>query len=352
MCMGAPRESFALQTEIRGVTRVSDSDVKIVEVLLRDGLQTLVHESGWHEPTTEEKIHLIDRISQSGIPEIEVTGFVHPKVIPMLADAEQVVMNLPDVAEVTFRALVPNLRGAQRAIAAGVKKLSCLIVASETYSQKNSNMSVERNAQEIASIMVLARAEDVEVIVGIGICFLCPYEGYVPESAVLDLIGRFADLGVREVSIADSIGMANPRLVGERVSSISHRWPEVTLGVHLHERTGMALANVVAAYENGATVFESCIGGYGGGIAMPASVRGMGNVPTEDVVHMFEEMGVSTGVDLAEVRSISNEVGEILGVPSIARVAQYGTFAEFNEFAQQFVGGSVGRAERLSECRD
>ena len=316
---------------------MSDRDVRIVEVLLRDGLQTLVHESGWHEPTTAEKSQLIERISQTGIPEIEVTGFVHPKVIPVLADAEEVVANLPDNSTVTYRALVPNLRGAQRAVAAGTEKLSCLIVASETYSRKNSNMSVAENLAEIQRIVELADDNNIAVNMSMGICFLCPYEGPVPEDDVFDLIEAFVEMGIGEVSVADSIGMANPRLVGDRVGKISRRWPELALGVHLHERTGMALANIVAAYENGATIFESCIGGYGGGIAMPVSVMGMGNVPTEDVVHLFEEMGIRTGVDLDAVREISKEVGELLGIPSRARVAQYGTYDEFHKFALQFL---------------
>ena len=169
-----------------------------------------------------------------------------------------------------------------------------------------------------------------------GICFLCPYDGPVSEATVLDLVETFYGFGVREISIADSIGMANPRIVGERVGAITSRFPEITLGVHLHERTGMALANVVAAWQNGATVFESCIGGYGGGIAMPISVLGMGNVPTEDVVHLFREMGVETGVDLPAIKRISDEVGSLIGIPSRARIAQFGTFEEFTEMAQQY----------------
>lgn len=310
--------------------------VRIVEVLLRDGLQTMVHESGWHVPTTDEKFALIERIAAAGVPEIEVTGFVHPRVIPMLADADELVRRLPAREGVTYRALVPNLKGAQRAIDAGCTKISALIVASETYSKKNSNMSVADNLEQIRLIAELAKDSGVTLDVGMGICFLCPYEGPVPESAVLDLISSFVDFGIHEVSIADSIGMSNPRAVGERVAAIVSRFPGIALGVHLHERTGMALANVVAAWEAGATSFESCIGGYGGGIAMPVSVLGMGNVPTEDVVHMFREMGVSTGVDLDALRQVSTDVGELLGVPSRARVAQFGTYEEFRDMAQQY----------------
>jgi hydroxymethylglutaryl-CoA lyase len=288
-------------------------------------------------PTTSEKIELIGKIADAGVPEIEVTGFVHPKVIPMLADADEVVRSLPPRDGVVYRALVPNVRGAQRAIDAGCTKLSALIVASETYSRKNSNMSVAENVEQIRQIAELAKDAGVHMDVGMGICFLCPYEGPVPADRVLDLIETFHGFGVREVSIADSIGMSNPREVGSRVKAITSRFPDLVLGVHLHERTGMALANVVAAWENGATSFESCIGGYGGGIAMPVSVLGMGNVPTEDVVHLFREMGVSTGVDLDAIRRISDDVASLLGIPSRARVAQFGTYEEFHEMAQQYL---------------
>jgi len=315
---------------------MSEPDVRIVEVLMRDGLQTMVHEAGWHVPTTEEKIGIIGKIADAGVSEIEVTGFVHPKVIPMLADADEVMRSLPIRDGVVYRALVPNLRGAQRAIEAGCTKLSALIVASETYSKKNSNMSIEENVEEIRLIAELAAARGVSMDVGMGICFLCPYEGPVPESRILDLISTFYGFGVREVSIADSVGMSNPRIVGQRVKAITTRFPEIVLGVHLHERTGMALANVVAAWENGATSFESCLGGYGGGIAMPVSVLGMGNVPTEDVIHLFREMGVETGVSLEAIRNLSTEVGSLLGVPSVAKVSQFGTFEEFNAMAQQY----------------
>jgi hydroxymethylglutaryl-CoA lyase len=297
----------------------------------------MVHESGWHVPTTDEKVALIEKIADAGVPEIEVTGFVHPKVIPMLADADEVVRRLPFRSGVVYRALVPNVRGAERAINAGCNKLSSLIVASETYSQKNSNMSIAENIEQIRVITEMAREHSgISVDVSMGICFLCPYDGPVSEATVLDLVETFYGFGVREISIADSIGMANPRIVGERVGAITSRFPEITLGVHLHERTGMALANVVAAWQNGATVFESCIGGYGGGIAMPISVLGMGNVPTEDVVHLFREMGVETGVDLPAIRRISDEVGSLIGIPSRARIAQFGTFEEFTEMAQQY----------------
>ncbi|GEL21060.1 hydroxymethylglutaryl-CoA lyase [Pseudonocardia sulfidoxydans NBRC 16205] len=315
-----------------------EPQARIVEVLLRDGLQTMVYESDWHVPTTEEKLELIEMLADAGIPELEVTGFVHPKVIPMLADASEVVQRLPDRPGTVYRALVPNLRGAQRAIAAGCTKLSALIVASETYNKKNSNMTLAENVEQIRQITELAKSEkDVVVNVSMGCCFLCPYEGEQSEEHILGLIETFVGFGITEVSIADSIGMANPRMVGKRVKAITSRWPELTLGMHMHDRTGMALANIVAAFDNGATLFETCAGGYGGGISMPVSVLGMGNVPTEDVVNMFDEMGIPTGVDLGAVRKAAERTAEIIGLPTYGRVSKYGTYQEFHELALQHI---------------
>ncbi len=309
---------------------------RIVEVLMRDGLQTMVHEEGWHVPTTDEKLAMIEMIADAGVPEIEVTGFVHPKVIPMLADADEVVRRLPQREGVVYRALVPNLRGAQRAIDAGCTKVSALIVASEAYSMKNSRMNIADNVEQIRQIAELAHSAGIDIDVSMGICFLCPFEGSIEQSRVLGLIETFAGFGIHEVSIADSIGMSNPRDVGSLVNAITTRFPEITLGVHLHECTGMAIANTLAAYQNGATVFEACIGGYGGGIAMPVSVLGMGNVSTEDVVHLFREIGVETGVDLDALRAVGVHAAQLIGIPSRSRVTQFGTYEEFHGMAQQY----------------
>jgi len=298
---------------------------RIVELLTRDGLQTMVHESGWTPPSTEQKVEFIRRAAAAGIPEIEITGFVHPKVIPQLADADEVARQTVGIPGVTLRALVPNLKGAMRAFDAGVRKLSCLIVASETYQRKNSNMSIEENRKDIERIVDLARRHGLEVDVGMGICFLCPYEGPVPAERVIGLIDFFASLGVDDISIADSIGHAGPREVAERVDAILQKHPDLKLGLHLHDMSGMAIANVYAGWKAGASSFESCTGGYGGGIAMPVSVNGMGNVPTEDVVNLFNTIGEDTGIDLDALRAAGAWFAEVIGVPSRARVARNGT---------------------------
>lgn len=309
----------------------------IVELLARDGLQTMVHETNWSMPTTANKVELIRRAAAAGVPEIEVTGFVHPKVIPQLADAEEVARQTADLPGVKLRALVPNMKGAIRAIEAGVQKLSCLIVASETYQRKNSNMSIAENRREIERIVELGRREGREVSVGMGICFVCPYEGPVPPVRIAELVDFFVSLGIGEVSIADSIGHASPTDVTERVDMLLQRHPDLKLGLHLHDMSGMAISNVYAGWQAGASIFEACTGGYGGGIAMPISVNGMGNVPTEDVVNLFHSMGVDTGVDLDALRETGRWFAEVIGVPPRSRVARNGTYADLLAIGQRLL---------------
>ena len=303
--------------------------VKIVDVFARDGLQTVLHEDHLRTPTTEEKVAVIERLDAAGVPEIEITGFVHPRVIPSLADAEEVaraVLSRPHRA--IYRSLAPNVKGAERAMAVGPHKISCLIVASETYQRLNSNMSVEQNVQQIEQIAKMCGAAGFEVSVGMGTSFLCPYEGVIPEDHILRLVGRFADAGITEIGLADSIGMAWPTLVRDRVRAIQSRWPHMTLGLHLHTLSGMAPANVFAAYEAGVSFFEGAAGGIGGGIAMPVHTTNMGNIATEDLVYLFESCGVSTGIDQESLAQISRDTQALIGTGS-SFTNSFGTLAQF-----------------------
>ena len=251
--------------------------VRITEVFPRDGLQTLLYEPGLRQPDTQAKIDFIKRAAATGVPEIEITGFVHPRVIPQLADAEAVaagvVGKLPGT---TLRALVPNYRGAQRAIAAGVPKISCLIAASPTYQRLNSNMTIDENLQDIERSVALAATSGTDVALGMAISFVCPYDGLVPLSAVLQIVERAVELGIRDIHLADSIGLAWPKLVRERCSAVLDRWPDVSLGLHLHTLAGTALGNAFAAYEAGVRNFDGSAAGIGGGIAMPGAHHGDG----------------------------------------------------------------------------
>lgn len=306
-----------------------ERQVNIIDVFARDGLQTVLHEPHLHTPTTEEKVAVIEQLDAAGVPEIEITGFVHPRVIPSLADAEEVarhVLARPHTA--VYRALVPNFRGAERAMAAGVKKISCLIVASETYQRLNSNMTVEQNVREIEKIAKVAGEAGFEVTVGMGTSFICPYDGVLAEDYILGLIGRFVDAGIREISLADSIGMAWPTLVRERIKAILARWPTLTLGLHLHTVAGLALCNAFAGYEAGITSFEGSVGGIGGGIAMPVHTTHMGNVATEDLVYLFESCGVRTGINADTIVSVGRHTQTLIGAGK-SYVSAFGTLAAF-----------------------
>ena len=308
------------------------TDVRIAEVFTRDGLQTLLYEPGLRQPSTEEKIDFIFRAARAGIPEIEITGFVHPRVIPQLADAEAVaaavVGKLPGIS---LRALVPNYRGAERAVAVGVPKISCLVAASPTYQRLNSNMTIEENLRDIEKSVDLAVRNGIEVALGMAISFVCPYEGVVPLPNVLSIVERGIEMGIRDIHLADSIGLAWPALVRERCSAVLERWPHVHLGLHLHTLAGMALANAWAAYEAGARSFDGAAAGIGGGIAMPIHTTEMGNVATEDLVYLFESSGVSTGVDVSQVAENGRHAMQLVNTGG-GHVTGFGTLDNFVKF--------------------
>jgi hydroxymethylglutaryl-CoA lyase len=283
--------------------------VVIVEVGPRDGLQSL---PGTYP--TEVKLRLVELLAAAGLPKIEVAGFVRPDVIPQLADAEAVVGGLRQLRGPVCRALVPNRRGAERAVAAGVDELLALITASETYNRKNSNMTISENLDAIAEIVSVGHGAGVHVVVAIGIAMFCPYEGDVPPARVLDMIERMRSEGVREVCLATSAGLDGPRTVNRLCSRVLERWPELVLGIHLHDTNGMALANAVAAADAGVTVFEGSICGIGGGIRMPPGLPHFGNVATEDLVHLFRELEVETGIDLERLLEAARAARDLLGL--------------------------------------
>lgn len=311
---------------------------EIVEVFPRDGLQTLLHEPGLRAPSTEEKVAIIAEVDRAGVSEIEITGFVHPRVIPSLADAEAVAAGvLAQPRRAVLRALVPNYRGAQRAAEAGVPKLGALIVASETYQRLNSRMSVDQNVAEIERIARLAASRGLGLMVGIGTSFVCPYEGVVAREAVERLVERFVGLGITEITLADSIGLAWPTLVRERCAALLDRWPSLRLGLHLHTLSGLALANAFAGWEVGVSAFDGSAGGIGGGIAMPVHTTGMANVATEDLVYMFESCGVDSGVDLDAIAAAGRHAQALTGAGG-GHVTGFGSLDGFLEQSRRRLG--------------
>lgn len=306
-------------------------DVRIAEVFPRDGLQTLLYEPGLRQPTTEEKIDFIRRAAASGLPEIEITGFVHPRVIPQLADAEAVVSATVGTLDGTsLRALVPNFRGAERAVGAGVPKISLLVAASPTYQRLNSNMTIDENVRDVERSVELAAQHGVQVALGMAISFVCPYDGEVPLESVMGILERVVALGVTDIHLSDSIGLAWPTLVRDRCRAVLDRWPELFLGLHLHTLAGTALANAWAGYEAGVRGFDGSAAGIGGGIAMPIHTTEMGNVATEDLVYLFESSGVRTGVDLAQVAANGRWAMELVGTGG-GHVTGFGTLNAFLE---------------------
>ncbi|MCA1645517.1 MAG: hydroxymethylglutaryl-CoA lyase [Chloroflexi bacterium] len=321
--------------------------VRIAEVFPRDGLQTLLYEPGLRQPTTAEKIDFIERVARTGVPEIEITGFVHPRVIPQLADAEAVasavVGKLPGT---TLRALVPNYRGAERAIALGVPKISCLLAASPTYQRLNSNMTIEENLRDIErTVELCARRGGVTVALGMAISFVCPYDGVVPLASVLQILERVIQLGIRDVHLSDSIGLAWPSLVRERCSAVLERWPDVFLGLHLHTLAGTALGNAFAGYEAGARSFDGSAAGIGGGIAMPVHTTEMGNVATEDLVYLFESSGISTGIDLAAAAANGQWAMDLVGTGG-GHVTGFGTLQRFLDINRSHLAEIAALHER------
>jgi hydroxymethylglutaryl-CoA lyase len=312
--------------------------VRIAEVFPRDGLQTLLYEPGLRQPTTAEKVDFIQRVARSGVPEIEITGFAHPRVIPQLADAEAVaaavVGTLPNTS---LRALVPNYRGAERAIAAGLPKISCLVAASPTYQRLNSNMTIDDNLADIERTVELAARRGVEVALAMAISFVCPYDGLVPLESVLGIVQRAVQLGIRDIHLSDSIGLAWPSLVRDRCAAVLDRWPELSLGLHLHTLAGAALGNAYAGYEAGARGFDGSAAGIGGGIAMPIHTTEMGNVATEDLVYLFESSGVATGIDLAEAAANGRHAMKLVGTGG-GHVTGFGTLQAFVDINRAHLG--------------
>jgi len=301
--------------------------VTLVEVGPRDGLQSL--------PETyplDVKVEMVETLARAGLEKIEVTAFVRPDVIPQLADAEELFARLTRFDGCVYRALVPNRRGVERAVAAGADELVGLISASETYNKKNQNMTIEENLEAVAGMAEIARRERVPLVMAIAIAMFCPYEGEIPESRVLELIERMRGEGVEEFCVATSVGLDGPRKVHSLCSQILDRWPGMTLGLHLHNTNGMALANALAGMDAGVGVFEGSICGIGGGIRMPYGIPHYGNVSTEDLAHMFFELGVETGVDLPELFGAGRHVKELLGLEAtFSHALQGGTKADVLE---------------------
>lgn len=291
------------------------AQVEINEVVLRDGLQ---NEPGFVE--TDAKIRLADRLSRTGIRRLEVSSFVSPKAIPNLRDAAEVLDRIERVPGVRYTALVPNVRGAERALQSNLDEVNLVMSIGEQHNLANMRMTCAQSLEQFAEIMRVMEGSGVFVNGTMATTFGCPFEGHQSLDRVLWGIDEYLALGIEGITIADTIGVANPRLVKDVVSTILAKHPDLPLTLHLHNTRDMGLVNALAAYEAGIRSFDSALGGIGG---CPYAPGATGNVCTEDLVHMFHQCGVQTGSDLSSLIEISSDLPEILGhgVPSFVMKA-------------------------------
>ncbi len=288
----------------------------IQEVAPRDGLQI---EPSWVE--TADKIALIDQLSGLGFSRIEAGSFVSPKAVPMLRDGEAVFQGIVRRPGVTYVALVPNLKGAQRALAAGADELNLVLSASQTHNQANMRMSCEQSLASFAEVVQLAKGQAVSLNGTVATTFGCPFEGRIDEGWVFELVQRYLALGMTGITLADTTGMANPRQVARIVRQVLELIPASALTLHFHNTRGLGLSNVLAAYEAGARRFDAALGGLGG---CPFAPGASGNICTEDLVNLCMEIGVETGIDLEQLIALSRTLPALLGHDTPGQVAKAG----------------------------
>lgn len=299
--------------------------VTITEVGPRDGLQA---EAIFVE--TPQKIAFINALAQTGLTRIEATSFVHPRAIPALRDASQVMAGLERPPGVTYLGLVPNLVGAQRALEARVDEFSLFLSASESHNRANVNMTIAESLRGFEPVMQLAKEAKVPIRGSIATAFGCPYEGKVPPQKVIEIGRTLRDLGMDIIALADTTGMANPRQVAELVSTFRAQVPGVGFALHFHDTRGAGLANILAALQLGATDFDASVGGLGG---CPYAPGATGNVATEDVVHMLHEMGIETGIDLDKLLACARMARDLVGHDLLSHVFKAGKASDLAKMA-------------------
>lgn len=293
--------------------------VVICEQGARDGIQTVPE----FIPTAK-KIELVNALSETGAPFIEVASFVNPRVIPQLRDGREVLAGIVKRPGVKYIGVVPNAEGARRAAEAGCDEIGIFFSASESHNRHNVNMSTEDSIKGLAGVMDISREAGIPVYAGIATCFGCPYEGDVPPERVAWAIESVVKMGAYRVVLGDTTGMANPRQVEKLMSFLLPRFPETPINIHIHDNRGMGLACILAALQVGVTRFDSSVGGLGGSPTPGA----MGNVCSEDLVHMLHELGVETGMDLDKLMACARKAGELTGRSTHSHVLKAGKRSE------------------------
>lgn len=281
------------------------SHVTICEVGPRDGFQI--------EPEfipTAVKVEVIDLLTEAGLPRIEVTSFVHPRVVPQTRDAEAVMARIRRRPGTRYAALVPNDKGAVRAVDAGVDAIHTVVSASESHNLANVNMTIAESIEKLRAVVRVAERARVHVGCGISTSFGCPFEGEVPLAQLEEVVHRLIDIGARAIGLADTTGMANPRQVARVLEHLMARFRGVEWTLHTHDTRAMAIPNILAAMDAGVTHVDASIGGLGG---CPFAPGASGNVCTEDLVHCLHAMEIETGIDLDRLVAVSRRVQEVVG---------------------------------------
>ena len=296
--------------------------IYIQEVGPRDGLQM---ESVF--VPTADKIAMVNALSAAGVAKVEVTAFVSPQAIPALADAQEVLRGIVRRTGTVMTCLVPNIKGAQRAMEAGADELNLVMSASETHNLCNLRMLREQSFAGLAEVVAVAQQGGVAVNVSLSCSFGCPMEGDVPAAEVLGWAQRFIDLGVQGITLCDTTGMAHPAQVHALVSAFKARWPQTTLTLHFHDTRAMALANVLAAIAAGGDRFDASVGGMGG---CPYAPGASGNACTEELVHALQLMGYDTGVDLAALTAVAASLPALIGHTTPSAIVQAGPVSQLH----------------------
>ncbi|WP_109472693.1 pyruvate carboxyltransferase [Ornithinimicrobium cavernae] len=294
--------------------------IRLVEVGLRDGLQAVPAPL-----ETADKVALIEGLIDAGLREIEAVSFAHPRVLPQLADAEAVMAAVPRPEGVTYRGLVPNLRGAQRAVATGLDEWTLVVAADEETSLRNQRRTVTQMLGELEDVARLARENGVRLVVAVACAFFAPARGPVPREEYLRVVDAAVDAGVPALYLACTTGQEHPVEVGERLTEVRERHTHLEVGVHLHNRNGFATANAVAAMQAGAAWLEGSFCGLGGDLWFPGDPSVLGNAPLEDLIHLCDGLGVASGISLEKYLPVARRVEELTGVPTTSFVARGGT---------------------------
>lgn len=288
--------------------------MRIVEVGPRDGLQNEAAPVG-----VDQKLALIDALAEAGVAIIEAGSFVSPKWVPQMAGSDEVFTRLRRHPGVTYQALVPNLQGFERALASGADEIAVFAAASESFSRRNTNGSIAEILQRFEPVVQAARTAGKKVRGYVSCVLGCPYEGEIVPEAVARVAKQLVDMGCYEISLGDTIGVGTPAKARRMVEAVASVIPPEQLALHFHDTYGQALANIYACLDTGIATVDAAVAGLGG---CPYARGATGNVATEDVVYMFNGLGIETGIDLARLAAAGRQICDVLGRPTASRVAR------------------------------